>query len=66
MRSELRVMRIRKKLTQKEFAEKVGMSFQNYSKIELGRVDGTFKFWNKLQEVFEIPDEEMYKLMKNE
>lgn len=64
MRDELKVLRIRKHLKQGEIAEKLGVSRSTYSLIERGVVQGSTDFWNSLQREFEIPDAEMFILMK--
>lgn len=51
-------------LTQHEFAEKMGVKRQMYSLVELGKRQGSPEFWAKLQKAFELPDAEMYPLMR--
>lgn len=64
MRINLKVFRVKNKLTQAEIAEKVGVSRQVYANIEKGRNGGSTEFWGNLQRAFGIADEEMYSLMK--
>ena len=64
MRTNLKVFRIKKKLTQAEIAAKIGVSRGVYSYIEQGKRGGTPCFWGALQYAFNIPDEEMYPLQK--
>lgn len=64
MRIDLKVLRVKHKLTQAEIAAKIGVSRQVYANIEKGRNDGSTDFWSNLQRAFDIPDEEMYSLMK--
>lgn len=66
MRLNLKLFRIKKNLTQSEFANKIGISRVAYSLIERGDRGGSFDFWVKLQNAFAVPDEEMFTLMKNE
>lgn len=66
MRTELKVFRTRHKMTQYEFADKLGVNRANYSMIEQGKRNGTITFWNKLQATFDIPENDMWSLMKNE
>lgn len=58
--------RKKQKLTQAEMAEKIGVSTSGYVLIELGKRNGTMEFWEKLQSVFNLPDEEIWGLMKCE
>lgn len=66
MRLNLKLFRIRRKLKQSDIAKKLGMTPAAYSMIEQGKRDGTMTFWNKLQNAFNIPENEMWALMKNE
>jgi DNA-binding XRE family transcriptional regulator len=60
------MFRCNHKLTQAEMAVKIGVCRATYSFIERGIRSGTAEFWAKLQSVFNVPDEDMYKLMKLE
>lgn len=64
MRTELKVFRIRRKLSQTQIAAEVGVSRQVYANIEKGRNGGSTEFWSNLQRAFDIRDEDMYSLMK--
>lgn len=66
MRLNLKLFRIKHKMTQGEFADKLGVNRAGYSMIEQGKRDGTMTFWSKLKETFNIPENEMWSLMKNE
>ena len=66
MRLNLKVFRIKQNMKQSDIAKKLGMTSASYSMIEQGKRDGTITFWNKLKETFDIPDTEMWSLMKNE
>lgn len=63
-RTALKVFRVQQKMTQAEFAEKVGYSRSQYALIEQGNRKGTQDFWNKLQTAFNIPDAEVWALTK--
>ena len=65
-RENLYLLRCKHKLTQAEFATKCGISCRGYQNIEWGNRSGTAEFWSALQRVFNIPDGEMYSLMKLE
>ncbi len=66
MRLNLKVFRVSKNLKQSDIAKMLGMTSPAYSMIEQGKRDGTIPFWNKLQKTFNIPENEMWSLMKNE
>lgn len=63
-RTALRVFRTKQKMTQAEFAAKVGFSRSQYALIEQGNRNGTQDFWNKLQAAFNIANSDMWELMK--
>lgn len=63
-RTALKVFRVKQKMTQAEFAEKLGYSRSQYALIEQGNRNGTQDFWLKLQERFSIDDCAMWELMK--
>lgn len=65
-RTNLKLLRVQNKLTQEQMAEKIGITRANYAAIENGRRTGRDHFWNSLQKVFNIPDEEMWKLKKKD
>lgn len=52
---KIKSYRIENKLTQKQLAEKLGVSRSNIAEIESGRVKGTVKFISKLSEVTNTP-----------
>lgn len=64
MRLNLKLFRVKHKLNQSEIAKKIGVTRQTYAHIEQGKRMGNHHFWNNLQTVFNVPDDEMYKLMK--
>lgn len=65
MRLNLKIFRISHDLTQEEMAEKIGVSRMTYSNVESGRRGGQLDvFWNNLQKAFNVPDSEMYNIMK--
>ncbi len=66
MRLNLKLFRVKTNLTQDEFSKKIGISRVAYSLIERGDRFGSFGFWLDLQKAFNIPDEEMFALMKCE
>lgn len=66
MRTNLKVFRVKQHLSQEEMAEKIGFSRGAYTAIESGKRDGRQSFWMALQKAFDIPDEQMWALKKNE
>lgn len=65
-RVNLKEFRRKKRLTQKELADSLGYSLNAYSRIELGSRDGSLEFWSKFQEVYNVPDKDMWKIIKKE
>lgn len=63
-RIALKQFRIGLVLTQQEMADKLGISRIKYIAIENGQRNGTYDFWSTFQNVFEVPDEKMWKLQK--
>lgn len=61
----LKVFRARRGLTQDQMAKRMGWSRQYYAKTENGRGSGSITFWNKFQQAFNIPDEEMWPLVND-
>ena len=51
-------------LTQKEMADKIGISLGAYSLIENGKRIGSTKTWVKIQSLFNLTDEEAWQLQK--
>lgn len=64
MRHNLYLFRCDQRMTQAQIAEKLGVSRQLYASIEKGRQRVSAEFWSTLQRVFEIPDADMYGLMR--
>lgn len=52
-------------LSQKETASKIGISEGAYSYIEKGKRTGSTRTWKRIQEVFNLTDEEVWFLQKN-
>ncbi len=61
----LKVFRARQGLTQEQMAERMGWSRQYYAKTENGRSSGSILFWTRLQDAFNIPDGEVWPLVKD-
>ena len=65
-RNNLRLLRVGHSLTQEDMADKLQVTRGTYVLIETGKSGGNRKFWERLQETFNIPNEEMYSLMQKE
>ena len=61
-RTNLKLFRVAQKMTQAEFAEKIGCNRGTYAAIEKGSRNGRTGFWLKLQKVF--PSADIGELMK--
>lgn len=66
MRMNLKVFRVKHGLSQEKMAEEMGYMRATYSAIECGKRDGRSAFWQTLQKTFDVPDDEMWELQKNE
>lgn len=64
MRTNLKNLRTKKRLTQSEIAEKLNISVANYNLIENGKRRGSYDFWKSLKETFNLKDNEMWKLQE--
>ena len=62
----MKLLRIKKNNTRKQIAEYTGVSYQTLSRIENAQRKGTFRFWMKYKQLFELSDEELIKLYENE
>lgn len=63
-RTNLKIFRVKKQMTQEEFSKRIGYRRQTYAAIENGKRDGRQTFWKDLQNAFNIPDGEIWELMK--
>lgn len=66
MRTNLKVLRVKHKLSQEQMAEKLGYRRATYSAIENGKRTGRQAFWLDFQKAFDIPDSELWGYMKND
>lgn len=63
-RMNLKKFRGARALTQDQMADRMGVERGTYSLVELGKRRGSPDFWANLQKAFNVPDAEMYALMK--
>lgn len=63
-REKLQNERIKRGLTKREVAEQLGVSQQFVYLLETEKKDGTLKTWKKIQDIYNIPDNEMWSVMQ--
>lgn len=66
MRTNLKILRVRHRMTQAEFADRIGITRATYSAIESGRRNGSRFFWTELKRTFGISEREIQNLKINE
>lgn len=66
MRTNLKILRVSLGLTQAEMAERIGCNRGTYANIENGKQNGGQTFWTLLQRAFDIPDCDMWQLMRKD
>ena len=64
MKSKLKNIREAMGVSQDKTAEKCGISHIMYQSMEQVRRKGSFRTWKKIQEVLEIPDEDMWDVIR--
>lgn len=62
IRNNLKSARLYKNLTQKEMAKILGISTNHYQAIELGSQQGSIAIWDKLEDLFNIPQRQLREL----
>lgn len=65
MRVKFLVRRKAEGLTQAQLGEKLGVSGKQISYIENGSSNGSHKFWNRVKELWGIPNSEMEDYRQN-
>ena len=65
-RLNLKVFRVEQKLSQEQMAGRLGIHRSTYAMIERGERNGNPDTWHKLQDVFNVPDADMWRLMQKE
>ena len=66
MRKNLKIFRVFINLTQDEIAKKIGYSTAEYNYIETGKRNPHEVFWNELQKVFRLRNEDIEAFKRNE
>lgn len=64
MRTDLKVLRVKNRLTQQQLADQLGVSVTTYNFVEQGKRRGTHKFWVDLQRLLKLEDGEVWKLQQ--
>lgn len=64
MRTNLKLFRVKNVLSQDEIAAKIGCTRATYSSIESGKRDGRLAFWIEFQKAFNVPDADMWALLR--
>lgn len=59
MRENLKKARKEAGMTQKQIAEYLGLSERSYQYIESGRILGTILVWDKLEDLFSVPQRKL-------
>ena len=65
-RTNLKLFRVAKNMSQAEFAKKIGYVRTTVADIEKGKREGRKTFWNALQREFSLDDETVQALQKND
>ncbi len=59
MREILKNARVNKGFTQKQLAERLGIGTRMYQYLEAGDFNGSIKIWDKLEDLFKIPQRQL-------
>lgn len=65
-RYNLKALRARTGQSQEQFAASIGFSRCYYASVENALNNGSTKFWNAIQRVYDVPDDKMWELTKIE
>ena len=65
-RTNLRIFRVKNKLSQEQMAKRIGVTRATYSAIEKGTRNGKQTFWVKFQKAFSIPDNDLWGYIKTD
>lgn len=65
-RLALKQFRVGLDMNQQAFADGMGYNRGFYGKVENGQQNGTIDFWNALQKAYNVPDAQMWGLMRND
>lgn len=65
-RTNLRIFRVKNKLSQEQMAKRIGVTRATYSAIEKGTRNGKQTFWVKFQNAFNISDNDLWGYIKTD
>ena len=63
MRTKLKIKRMQKGIKSYQASEQLNMSRAYYSYIENGRKNPSLETWMQIQELYHIPNEEMWEII---
>lgn len=63
MRKNLKEARQKAGLTQQEVAEKLGITVRMYQRIESGNALGKITHWDKLEDLFNVPQRRLREML---
>lgn len=63
-RTLLKEERLKRGLTKQQVADSLGVSMQFVYLLETKKKDGTLKTWKKIQDLYNLSDEEMWAIMQ--
>jgi DNA-binding XRE family transcriptional regulator len=66
MRTELKIIRVKHHLNQKEMAKRCGTSLSTYNRIEQGKLRGSQDFWLAVQKEFNLDGETLWKMQNQQ
>lgn len=66
MRTNLKIFRIKQKLTQHQMSAKLGYEHAYFGHVERGHQDGSADFWERLQKTFGLTDNELQELKERD
>ena len=66
MRKNLKIFRVENNLSQNGISKKLGYERAYFGHIERGFMNGSSKFWDRLQKAFSLSDEKVEELKVNE
>lgn len=66
MRNMLKELRCKAELTQKQLADRIGCTRENYAMMENGKSDGSIKLWIAIQRELNISAEDILYIIAGE
>lgn len=66
MRTELKVIRVKNGWTQKDIADRIGISVAAYSFIESGKRFGSAETWDKIKRICKIKNADIWRIQHEE